>query len=262
MATGTPVWRDIADAAVLAALEPGAPAELDPTPDVLVVGGGMVGLATAAMCTRAGLGRVQLIERDGLAEAASGRAAAMLSPEPHVWTDPPAFVELGRASFDLWRALDVEWSGALGVEPCGWLVALTDPIPAGVDLGSRVEVLDSDGAHAAEPELGEVAGGLLVKDQGRVHPLVAASAFAARVGSVGSGVESTLTRRSRSVFSPALSVCPSGHRGSVFTQFEANASSSVSNPCVWISETCIVLSPGASAPSSTKRSTLPGKSAA
>ena len=189
MATGTPVWRDIADAAVLAALEPAAPAELDPTPDVLVVGGGMVGLATAAMCTRAGLGRVQLIERDGLAEAASGRAAAMLSPEPHVWTDPPAFVELGRASFDLWRALDVEWSGALGVEPCGWLVALTDPIPAGVDLGSRVEVLDSDGAHAAEPELGEVAGGLLVKDQGRVHPLVAASAFAARIGSVGSGVE-------------------------------------------------------------------------
>jgi len=189
MSTGTPVWRDTADADVLAALEPGPPTALDPTPDVLVVGGGMVGLATAAMCTRAGLGRVQLIERDGLAQAASGRAAALLSPEPHVWTDPPAFVELGRASFDLWRALDAEWNGALGVEPCGWLVALADPIPPGVDLGSRVAVFDADGAHAAEPELGEVAGGLLVKDQGRVHPLVAASAFAARVGSVGSGVE-------------------------------------------------------------------------
>jgi len=189
MSTGTPVWRDNASAAVLGALEPGPPTALDPTPDVLVVGGGMIGLATAAMCARAGLGRVQLIERNGLAEAASGRAAALLSPEPHVWTDPPAFVELGRSSFDLWRALDSEWGGALGVEACGWLVALTDPIPPGVDLGSRVDVLDADGAHAAEPELGDVAGGLLVKDQGRVHPLVAASAFAARAGAVATGVE-------------------------------------------------------------------------
>ena len=56
------VWRDTADATVLAALEPGVPPDLDRRPDVLVVGGGVIGLATAALCTRAGLGRVVLME--------------------------------------------------------------------------------------------------------------------------------------------------------------------------------------------------------
>jgi len=60
---GTTVWRDTAGAGVLGALEPGVPPDLDRRPDVIVVGGGVVGLATAALCTRAGLGRVVVIER-------------------------------------------------------------------------------------------------------------------------------------------------------------------------------------------------------
>jgi len=187
--SGTPVWREVVDPSALAALDPGVRDDLDRTPDVLVVGGGILGLAAAAMCVRERLGRVVLIERDGLAAAASGRAAALLSPEPHVWTDPPAFVELGRRSFDLWKTLDDEWDGALGVESCDWLVALPESIPVTVDLGARVEVLDAAGAHALEPELGDVRGAIRVVDQGRVHPLVAASAFATRAGQAATGVE-------------------------------------------------------------------------
>jgi glycine/D-amino acid oxidase-like deaminating enzyme len=189
MGSGTPVWRHTADASTLAALDPGVPPNLDLTPDVLVVGGGIVGLATAALCTGAGLGRVVLIERDACAAAASGRAGALLTPEPHVWTDPPAFVDLGRRSLDLWRILDHEWNGALGVEAVDWLVALNAPIATDADLGAKVEVLDAAAAHDAEAELGDdVRGALRIVDQARVHPLVAAAGFAARTD-VATGVE-------------------------------------------------------------------------
>jgi glycine/D-amino acid oxidase-like deaminating enzyme len=183
------VWRDTAGDGVLAALEPGVPPDLDRRPDVLVVGGGVVGLATAALCNRAGLGRVTLVERDRLASGASGGAAAMLTPEAHVWTDPAPFVDLARQSLGLLRALDDEWGGALGVEQVEWLVALPRAIPLESDLGPLVDVLDANGAHEAEPELGAVPGALRIRDQARVHPLRLAAALAVRAGTVGTGIE-------------------------------------------------------------------------
>jgi glycine oxidase len=186
---GETIWRDTADDAVLAELEPGVPPDLDRRPDVLVVGGGIVGLATAALCTRAGLGRVTLIERERLAVGASGGAAALLTPEAHAWTDPQPFVELARTSLARLRALDGEWDGALGVEPLEWLVALPTAIPLDTDLGALVDVLDHAGAHAVEPELGDVPGALRIREQARVHPLRLAAALAARAGTVATGVE-------------------------------------------------------------------------
>jgi glycine oxidase len=217
---GETVWRDSAGDAVLAALEPGVPSDLDRHPDVLVVGGGVVGLATAALCTRAGLGRVTLIERERLTAGASGGAAALLTPEAHVWTDPPAFVALARASLELLRTLDREWDGALGVGPLEWLVALPAAIPLDTDLGALVDVLDPDGALAVEPQLGEVPGALRIREQARVHPLRLAVALAARTGTVATGVEMrgfttaggrvTAVRTSHGDFSPGAVVFATG----------------------------------------------------
>ncbi len=186
---GETVWRDTAGDGVLAALDPGVPADLDRRPDVLVVGGGAVGLATAALCSRARLGRVVVIERERLAAGASGSAAALLTPETHVWTDPPPFVALARKSLQLLRALDAEWGGAIGVEPLEWLVALPQALPLDAELGALVDVLDPDGAHAVEPELGDVPGALRIREQARVHPLRMAAALAVRAGPVATGVE-------------------------------------------------------------------------
>jgi glycine oxidase len=185
---GEPVWRDTAGPGVLAALEPGVPPDFDRRPDVLVVGGGVVGLATAALCTRAGMGSVTLIERDRLATGASGKAAALLTPEAHVWTDSPAFVDLGRASLDLFRTIDVEWDGAIGVDPLEWVAALPTALPLDTELGPLVDVLDCDGARAVEPELGDVPGALRIRGQARVHPLRLAAALATHAGAVATGV--------------------------------------------------------------------------
>jgi glycine oxidase len=189
VAVGETVWRDTAGAGVLAALEPGVPSDLDRRPDVLVVGGGAVGLATAALCSRAGVGRVVVIERERLAAGASGSAAALLTPEAHVWTDPPPFVALARASLRLLRSLDAEWDGAIGVETLEWLVALPQALRFDAELGALVDVLDPDGAHAIEPELGDVPGALRIREQARVHPLRLAAALAARAGTVATGIE-------------------------------------------------------------------------
>ena len=84
------------------------------------------------------------------------------------------------------RVLDDEWGGAMGVEPLDWLVALPQALPPDAEL---VDVLDPDGAHAVEPELGDVPGALRVREQSRIHPLRLAAALAARAGVVATGVE-------------------------------------------------------------------------
>ena len=93
------IWTDELTDEEKRALEPGVPPDFDRTPDVLVVGGGVMGLATAQACRSAGLGSVVVIERaDGLASGSSGSAAgglnlygARMGAYP---TDPTLFVEI------------------------------------------------------------------------------------------------------------------------------------------------------------------------
>lgn len=170
-------------------LDPGAPAELDRRPDVLVVGGGVIGLATAALCRRAGLGRVLLLERGRLAAGPSGRAAGILAPELHHWTDPAALVDLGRASLALWRRLDREWAGEAGLEPLDVLHALPAGASPAFEPPPGATLLAPEDASAMAPGLPPASGGLLIPDQARLHPLRLATALARRAGTVATGVE-------------------------------------------------------------------------
>ena len=60
------------------------------SPDVVVVGGGIVGIAVAASCARRGLA-VTLCESAGLAQAASGRNQGLV-----IGPNPPAMEAIGR----------------------------------------------------------------------------------------------------------------------------------------------------------------------
>ena len=108
---GRPVWDDLAPAEDLAALDPPPPPTWDHSPDVLVIGGGVVGLCVAVFCRREGLS-VVLVERDRLADHASGRAAGGLSPDGHPECGE-AWHDLARASLALHRELDAEWDYGL-----------------------------------------------------------------------------------------------------------------------------------------------------
>src|SRR5215207_11153039 len=184
------LWASTVDPADQAALDPGVPADLDRHPDVLVVGGGVIGLATAVFCRRAGMRRVLVIEAARLAAAASGGAGGALAPALHQLSDPPAFVALARASLALYHELDQDWDRALGLEQMAGLQLLPEgPPPGGPWTG--VELLDRQGVAELVPELVPVLSGLLAHDQARVHPLRLAAALARRAGSVATGVAMT-----------------------------------------------------------------------
>ena len=80
MAVDTAVWRHQLTAGERAELARGGGEVPDPRPDVLVVGGGIAGVATAAACHEARLGSVLLIEAGHLGSGATGGAAGLLDP--------------------------------------------------------------------------------------------------------------------------------------------------------------------------------------
>jgi glycine oxidase len=186
-------WESFLSGDDARALDPGAADDVNRLPDVLVVGGGVLGLATAVMCRRAGIDRVVVIERGRLACGASGKAAGGLTPEVHALGRPPAFVELARRGLALHQELDAAWDGDAGVRSLHWLIAVADsrygPPPEALSAG--MEMLDAAGARAFEPNLGSVGGALLIPEQAHVNPLRLACALASRAGEVATGVAMT-----------------------------------------------------------------------
>jgi glycine/D-amino acid oxidase-like deaminating enzyme len=185
------VWADSLDAADHGALDPGVPANLDRRPDVLVVGGGVIGLATAVFCRRARLGRVLVIEARRLAAGATGGAGGALAPDLHRLTDPPAFVQLARASLTLYGDLDQQWDGALKLRWAPRLILLPDGPPPRLQPWPGARLLRADQVTELEPDLAPVPAALLTTEQAQVNPLRLAAMLARRAGSVATGIAMT-----------------------------------------------------------------------
>jgi glycine oxidase len=185
------LWADRLDPADGAVLDSGVPADLDRHPDVLVVGGGVIGLVTAVFCQRTGLGRVLVIEAGRLAGGATGGAGGVLAPELHQLTDPPAFVRLARASLTLLRDLDQEWGGALGLRWAPRLLLLPDGLLPSLPAWPGGQLLGSDQVAALEPDLAPVPAALLTPDQAQANPLRLAAVLARQAGSVATGIALT-----------------------------------------------------------------------
>jgi glycine oxidase len=196
------IWDRLLGPDERAALRPGRPDDLDRRPDVLVVGGGAIGLAVAAAGVRAQLGRVVVLEREpGLASAASGSNAGAIAPDMHLLTDSPEFVAFGRAGRTLYRELDAEWGGAIGLWPTRWLnifppgaspraTRQAPDIPAADRTPPEHTALDAAQVKALEPDVRLPAGGSasLVGGQFGVNPQRLAGALAAHAGQVATGV--------------------------------------------------------------------------
>ena len=159
--------------------------------DVAIVGGGIIGAATAAFLAEAGA-TVRLYERDGIAAAASGRNSGIIQ---HPFD--PVLAGLYRASLVEYRALAAASDGAfaLGDEPAGLLYVGRDPGTV-ARLGAawaashptaRPEVLDSAAIRALEPALAPDLVACRVEIGYPAEPASATRAFAglaARRGAV------------------------------------------------------------------------------
>lgn len=187
MTVGLALWPEQLSDQERAWLDPGVPAELDRSPDILVVGGGIVGVATAVACTQAGLGSVVLLEGDRLGSGASGGAAGQLMPEAHVGVDPPRLVDLMRLSLAAWQNLERTWPRGVGLMALDWL-GLGPTLAQFGALPPGAEQLSAEQVDALVPGMSQRGLGVLVRDQARVNPLRAIARIAAGLGCVATGV--------------------------------------------------------------------------
>jgi glycine oxidase len=152
------------------------------SPDVLVVGGGVIGLSSAWRLAQRGAS-VTLVDA-GLAGAASGVAAGMLAPVTEARLGEEPLLALNRASWARWPAFAAEVADVAG-RPVGYradgtlVVALDADDRAALDelaarhrlMGLEVSPLRSREARAVEPGLSPgIRGGLLAASERSVDP--------------------------------------------------------------------------------------------
>ncbi|GAA1550442.1 FAD-dependent oxidoreductase [Kribbella hippodromi] len=170
------------------------------TPDVVVVGAGMVGAACAEALSAAGV-RVLVIDRDGPAAGttASGEGNVLVSDK-----EPGPELELAVASRAEWDVVrerllepvaDIEWEAKGGV-----VVATGDPAPLAAfaakqrAAGVVARVITPAEAFELEPLLTpRVTVGVHYPDDAQVQPVLAATALLAAVRARGGEVRSGVT---------------------------------------------------------------------
>ena len=185
--------------------------------DVCVVGGGIVGVATAYYAAKRGLS-VVLLEQRELASGPSGAAFGGVSAHIYSYADvrvPAPYAKLSLASIELYRQLQEDVGPPLDFAPVGQI----DPYFDDGDRASReervrslqaagvpVELLSGDELREIEPALSEeVAGGTHCPVDGMVSPQCAVRAFADGARAYGADVRtgvavtSVLVRHGRAV---------------------------------------------------------------
>ena len=161
-----------------------------PRPDVLVVGGGLIGLLTARELALAGA-RVEVVD-DRQEGAASPNAAGMIAPIAESIADQ-AFARISIRSRDLWRdlgpALERESGMSIDYDDSGSLLPVLDPEGRKVldqirtqalDLGEAARDLDRAELAELVPDLRPgIEEALLLPGEHRVDNRLAATAAAA-----------------------------------------------------------------------------------
>jgi glycine/D-amino acid oxidase-like deaminating enzyme len=138
-------------------------------PDVIVIGGGIVGCAAALFLAEAGAD-VLVLEADGIASAASGRNAGSIQHPLD-----PARAELYEESVELHRRF-----GIIGEHPAGFLAVGGEPAmelafeTASRFRGLRPEIARGKVVRELEPELADGLTGCLLPGTGYpAHPAAA-----------------------------------------------------------------------------------------
>ena len=158
--------------------------ELPHSSEVVIVGAGMVGLATAYYLAEAGLKDICIVDRGtALGEASGANAGGLWFAQESI--EPGPVAELNKATSRLYDRLGEEFSFDLRRPGMLELLYAEDEIekaPARVDriraAGFRAEQLDRDQIRALEPALGADADAALhYPDEGHLHPAKLASAL-------------------------------------------------------------------------------------
>jgi len=188
---GATIWTDQLEPGERSVLGRGLPDTLERRPDVLVIGGGILGVSAAVACRDAGAGSVLLVEAGRLGSGATGGAAGLLVPEAHQGSDPAALVELGRASLARWRELETTVPGGVGFLDLDWFGLAPHPEGFVADPPPAAEWLDAAQVQRLVPGLTPAVSAVRIPHQGRVNPLRALSRLAATIPQIATGFAAT-----------------------------------------------------------------------
>jgi glycine/D-amino acid oxidase-like deaminating enzyme len=156
-------------------------AQRPPLPDVVVIGGGIVGTSAAALLAEAGVA-VTLVERSAIAAGASGRNSGSIQ---HPLDEPLA--ELHRRTLALYGELAAQDAGsdahrdagepafAIPAAPAGLLLVAGDPAALADDIAAMERPAGARWAAELRPELLEPA------ELARVEPALAPGIWALRL---------------------------------------------------------------------------------
>jgi len=173
----------------------------DRASDLIIIGGGIIGLTAAFRACAAGL-RVTVLDKAAVGSGATHVAAGMLSPaleaedaDPHLLAfarrsvaDYPAFVAAVEAAAGMSCALRAEGGLWLALDRDDQvLLERTHAIQQG--RGLQTELLTSDEVRAIEPDISPRAiGGLIARDEMQIDPRQFADALATAVRRAGGAI--------------------------------------------------------------------------
>ena len=186
MSTAESIWFATLSAAERAEAGAHYSGDLLKTPDVLIVGGGIIGLATAYFLADGGA-KVQLIETASLASGASGANAGGVWPNDQGPAHPAGFQQLAFFSRDLWGRLslrpdfDFDWrvNGFLNVSPEKFVPSASECATRLQEQGYTVRAVDGAQISLLEPNLKPgLDSGLHYPSEAHVHPVKAVLSFA------------------------------------------------------------------------------------
>jgi sarcosine oxidase, subunit beta len=169
------------------------------TADIVVIGGGINGCATAYALVKRGAGRVVLVEKGHIASGPTGRSSGIVRQHYSHET----LAAMARDSVRVWTDFANRIGGDAGFVPCGVVFAAGEreagAVKATVEMQRRIGIdarlLSVGDMKALEPEL-EPEGlmcGAYEPDSGYADPALAASSFADAAERLGV----TLLRKTR-----------------------------------------------------------------
>lgn len=158
--------------------------------DVVVIGGGVMGLCIATQLRRLGAGTVALLERRHLGAGESGKSGAILRQHySHVQT-----IRMARTSLQEFASFHERTGREIGFRRSGMLILVPEQdravLEANVRLqqseGVQVSILDADGLRALEPR-GRYEGVIAAwePEAGSVDPVRTLGAFGAEATRLG-----------------------------------------------------------------------------
>ncbi|MBI3131242.1 MAG: FAD-binding oxidoreductase [Acidobacteria bacterium] len=163
-------------------------------PDVLIIGGGVVGAACALDLAEAGC-RVHLLEAEGLGGGATAAAMGHLV----ALDGSPAELDLCRLGVERWKALAPRLGTALEFDPCGTLwvarddeeLALVRPRCEAYQVaGISAEMIDARHLHEVESCLApHLAGGMRVPGDAVIYPPAGARLLSEAAHRAGARIE-------------------------------------------------------------------------